>query len=143
MTVKAFDFEAAYEAKCKDCGEPVTVSIAALEACKRSNHILKRIGGRLMTKAEIAICGPCYENHHSRTWAESKVHSEAYERMWRNFRAAYRVAPDDQRPMLEKKLQKGMGEWWPSYSALFTAWKVELDSKRSRGNAGSAGKAGF
>ena len=141
---KAFEFEPAFESPCvKGCGKTVTVSAAALETCRSANHMLKRMGEKLMSKAEIAMCRDCYGKHHGLMWAQERVNSEAYERMWSSFRKAYRAAPDDKRDMLEKKLRQGMGDYWGSYSATFTAWKAELESKRSRGVSNNAGKAGF
>ena len=139
---QAFAFVAAYESPCNRCGEPVTVSTAALEACKRSNHILKRMGEPLMSKQDIAMCRSCYDRHHERMWAQERVNSEAYERIWSNFRKAWRNSPDEKREMLEKKLRQGMGDYWASYSALLTAWKAEQETRRARGT-NSSSKAGF
>ncbi len=143
MTTEAFKFEPAFEAPCKDCGDPVIVSTAALEACKRSNHILQRLGETLLRRADIALCRPCYDKHHGLLWAQERVNSEAYERMWGHFRKAWRSAPDDKRDMLEKKLRQGMGEYWDSYKALLTGWKAEQATRRGRSKEVQQDKAGF
>ncbi len=140
--VKAFEFVPAYDVVCLICGDPVTVSTAALEACRKSNHILKRMGEKLMTKAEIALCRDCYLKHYESMWAQERRNSECYEQMWSNFRKAWQAAPDDKREMLEKKLRQGMGDYWGSYSALVTAWKAQMENKKSRSTS-SASKAGF
>ncbi len=141
-SAKAFEFAAAYEAKCLSCETPVTVSTLALECCRSANHILKSRGEKLMSKAEIALCRTCYNKHYERMWAQERVNSDAYVLMWGNFRRAWMSAGDDDRSMLEKKLRQGMGDYWPSYSALVTAWKAQMETKKSRGT-GSASKAGF
>jgi len=141
--IKAFEFVAAFDAPCHKCGDNVTVSQAALEACKASNHIAKAKGWKLTTKGEIAICRSCYDTHHELMWAKEMAVSEKWAEVWANFRAAYRAAPDNRRGMLEQKLRLGMGDYWPSYAGLFTAWKAELSTSRARGNTGGSGKAGF
>ncbi len=138
----AHTFEPAYDAPCSRCGNIVTVSTLALETCKTMNHILKQMGEKLMSRAEIAICRRCYLKHYEGLWAQERKNSETYALMWRNFRRAWNSAGESDRDMLEKKLRQGMGDYWYSYSALLTAWKAQMQNKKSKGGS-SASKAGF
>ena len=144
ITEPLFDSSVAYEAPCISCGTNVEVSSMALEICRTNNHILKRMGEKLMSKSEIAMCRGCYLKHNEAMWDKERARSDAYVKVWNEFKQAYRVAKDDeQRSMLEKRLRNGLRDYWPSYSAMFTAWKSELNTRRSKGLKDSTGKAGF
>ena len=141
--VPAFDASTAYESPCHACGETVSVSAACLEMAKSANHILSRMGEACLTKAEIAICRPCYDLRYSRIWAEAEVHSEAYARIWARFKIEYRQASEARRPEIEIRLKNDMGDWWGSYSGLFTAWKGELATRKGYAGASRDKGAGF
>ena len=138
----AHAFEPAYDAPCSKCGNIVTVSTLAVETCKTMNHIIKSMGEKLMTRADIAICRRCYLEHYDKLWAQERRNSTAYALIWANFRKAWMAAPDDKREMLEQKLRQGMGDYWGSYSALLAGWKAQMENKKARATS-SAGKAGF